>query len=152
MSKIIGLSDKWDKRYIKLAKLVSTWSKDETKVGAVVVVGGDGAIALGYNGFPAGIEDDYRLKDKDKKNKMIIHAEENALRIAGNRASKATIYVFGKAVCNTCARVIVQSGISRIVCMNPEDEHSEKWLESGRDAAKMFEEAHIELTYFKIQE
>lgn len=152
MAKITGLSGKWDKRYIELAKLVSTWSKDETKVGAVVVVDGDGAIALGYNGFPARIKDDYRLKDKNRKNRIIIHAEENALRIAGNRATEATLYVFGKAVCSNCARVIVQSGVSRIVCMDPEDERSENWKESARDAAKMFEEARIELTYFKIQE
>jgi dCMP deaminase len=152
MAKIIGLSDKWDRRFVKLAKLVSTWSKDKAKVGAVVAVERDGAIALGFNGFPVGIKDDYRLKEKKRKNKMIIHAEENALRIAGNRAGGATLYVFGKPICGSCARMIIQARVSRIVSMDPEDEPSDTWRELARDAEKMFKEAHIGLTYFRIQE
>jgi dCMP deaminase len=151
MSEIIGLREKWDKRFIKLAEFISTWSKDKTKVGAVIVVEKDGAIALGFNGFPTGIKDDRRLKDKEEKNKIIIHAEENALRIAGNRANEATLYVFGKPVCSDCAKGIVQFGISRIVCMNPEDEHSKKWQESGRDAIEMFKEAGIKVKYYKVR-
>jgi dCMP deaminase len=152
MARTVGLSDKWDKRFIKLAKLVSTWSKDKAKVGAVVVVEGDGAIALGFNGFPVGIKDDNRLRDKKRKNKMIIHAEENALRIAGNRAREATLYVFGRAICGGCARMIIQARVSRIVSMDPECERSETWRGSGKDAKKMFEEAGIQLTCFEIQE
>jgi len=151
MSEIIGLRGKWDKRFIKLAELVSTWSKDKTQVGAVIADERDGAIALGFNGFPAGIKDNHRLKDREKKNKMIIHAEENALRIAGNRARDATLYVFGKPICITCARMIVQAGISRIVCMNPEDERSEDWRLSGIDATKLFTEAHIGVRHYKLK-
>jgi len=151
-SKISGLGE-WDTRYMELAELVSTWSKDiDHQVGAVVVVERYGAIALGYNGFPERIRDDNRLKDKDTKNRIILHAEENALRMAGDaRTKEATLYVYGKPICRTCAREIVQAGISRIVCMNPEDESSEEWRSLGREAKAMFEEAHIDLTYFKIQ-
>ena len=50
--------DKWDNRYLRLAKEVSTWSKDpSTKVGAVAVLNGS-VLAQGYNGFPRYILDD----------------------------------------------------------------------------------------------
>ena len=44
-------SDKWHKRFMEVAELVSTWSKDpSTKVGAIVV-GPDREIrSTGYNG------------------------------------------------------------------------------------------------------
>ena len=52
------MSDKWDKRFLDLAKHISEWSKDpSTKVGCIVV-GEDREIrSTGFNGFPRGIED-----------------------------------------------------------------------------------------------
>ena len=48
----------WDTRFIDLAKLVSTWSKDpSTKVGAVITDDNNRVISLGYNGFPKNIQD-----------------------------------------------------------------------------------------------
>lgn len=50
---------KWHYRFMELAKLVATWSKDtSTKTGAVIV-GPDKEIrATGYNGFVRGVDDD----------------------------------------------------------------------------------------------
>ena len=76
-----GVSDKWDGRFIELAKHISGWSKDpSTKVGCVVV-GEDREIrSTGFNGFPRGIEDDSdRLEDREQKYPLICHAEENAI-------------------------------------------------------------------------
>jgi deoxycytidylate deaminase len=75
---------KWHKRYLELAKHISTWSKDpSTQVGAVVVTE-SGREYVGYNGFPHGIADtEARLTDREKKYKLTIHAEKNALRKAG---------------------------------------------------------------------
>ena len=54
----VNMSDKWDKRFLDLAKHISDWSKDpSTKVGCIVV-GEDREIrSTGFNGFPRGIED-----------------------------------------------------------------------------------------------
>ena len=51
-------SDKWHKRFMEVAELVSTWSKDpSTKVGAIVV-GPDREIrSTGYNGLVRGVDD-----------------------------------------------------------------------------------------------
>ena len=75
------MSDKWDKRFLHLAKHISEWSKDpSTKVGCIVV-GEDREIrSTGFNGFPRGIEDKQeRLEDREQKYPMICHAEENAI-------------------------------------------------------------------------
>ena len=59
-------TDKWDKRYLALAKFVSEWSKDpRAKVGAIIRNRRGRPVALGYNGFPGGIADDGRLYDKE---------------------------------------------------------------------------------------
>ena len=60
---------KWHKRYLNLAKEVSTWSKDPSrKIGAVAVGSKGQILSQGYNGFPRGIEDDgWRLNDRPTK-------------------------------------------------------------------------------------
>ena len=65
----VYMSDKWDLRFLELARHISDWSKDpSTKVGCVVV-GPDREIrSTGFNGFPRGIEDDDdRLQNREKK-------------------------------------------------------------------------------------
>ena len=67
------MSDKWDKRFLELAKHISGWSKDpSTKVGCIVV-GEDREIrSTGFNGFPRGIEDKQeRLEDREQKLSLI---------------------------------------------------------------------------------
>lgn len=46
---------KWDERFIELARLVATWSKDpSTKVGAVIVRPYRTVASVGFNGFARG--------------------------------------------------------------------------------------------------
>ena len=142
---------KWDQRFIDLAEFILGWSKDpNSKVGAVVVTNEGGAIALEYNGFPAGIEDDERLDNRDLKLDMIIHAEQNALIIAGTQAKGASLYVWGKPICARCAVIIIQAGIDRIIAVNPEDEidKDSEWIEPGKLAMKMFREAGKNIIYY----
>ena len=81
--------NKWDKRYLELAKEISTWSKDpSTKVGAIAVSDQGGVIAQGYNGFPRGVVDAHsRLLDKETKYKYIVHAEMNCIYNAAYQGS-----------------------------------------------------------------
>ena len=80
--------EKWDQRFCDLAKYVSDWSKDpNAKVGAVVFSKRGGDIAIGYNGFPMGVEDTVdRLDDQEVKLELVVHAEQNALIAAGSRS------------------------------------------------------------------
>lgn len=139
---------KWDQRYMDLAKQVSEWSKDtNSKVGAVLLDEETWPIALGYNGFPAGVEDSAeRLQDKELKLNMVVHAEQNALLCAGARARNGIIYVCGKPVCPRCAVLIIQAGIRKVVGIRPEPDRDDdsKWHREGLISLAMFAEAKVD--------
>ena len=81
--------DKWDHRFLALAEHISNWSKDpSTQVGAVIThTRSKRVVSMGFNGFPAGVEDTReRLDDRETKYEMVVHAEQNALMFAGDRA------------------------------------------------------------------
>ena len=71
---------KWDLRFLDLAKLVSTWSDDEsTKVGAVIVGTSNEIRSTGFNGFPRRIKNSDDRKNRPKKYFVTEHAERNAI-------------------------------------------------------------------------
>lgn len=145
--------EKWDKRFVELSQYVSEWSKDpNAKVGAVVVAERGGAMTLGYNGFPMGVEDSAeRLEDSDIKLELVVHAEQNALIAAGPKANGATIYVWGKPVCARCAGAIIQAGIKRVVALSPDSVPAEsKWHKTGKLSIEMFKETGIQVDFYTI--
>jgi dCMP deaminase len=100
--------DKWDRRYLGLAREVSGWSKDpSTKIGAVIADNQGRVVALGYNGFPRNIEDaEEKLALRELKYEMVVHAEVNAVLIAGRSNAGGTVYVHGLPICPRCASVL----------------------------------------------
>lgn len=144
---------KWDERFCLLARHVSEWSKDKTKVGAVLFSRKGGDITIGYNGFPMGVEDlAERLEDTDQKLELVVHAEVNAIIAAGSRSRGATLYVWGKPICSRCAGPIIQAGIKKIYALEPAKNGSSKWDKSGVTAETMFKEAGIEINYYSVKE
>jgi dCMP deaminase len=139
--------NKWDIRYLEMAALVASWSKDpRAKVGAVVVRN-NRVVATGFNGLPSEVLDnEERLTDKKMKLEMTVHAEENALIVAGRNAEGATIYVHGKPVCARCAGSIIQARIQRVVAMHPEMDDNKKsfWRKVGLIALRMLGESGIQ--------
>ena len=140
--------DKWDKRYLALAKEVSTWSKDpSTQVGAVTVGSKKEVLSQGFNGFPRGIEDsDARYKDRQTKYKFVVHAEMNAIYNAtysGVSLDGATLYVYGLPICSECAKGIIQVGIKKVVVKKAKE--LDNWNESVELSKQMFDEADVEL-------
>ena len=110
------MSNKWDLRYLELARTVGTWSKDpSSQIGAVAVGSKGQVLAQGYNGFPRGIFDGgARLNDRELKYKYIVHAEQNLIYNAtynGVSLDQSTIYVTGLPVCYECAKGVIQVGI-----------------------------------------
>lgn len=114
----------WDKRWMDLACLISTWSKDRSRqVAAVVVDDRNVLLSVGWNGFPRGVNDDIENRHKrPDKYKWTEHAERNAIY---NAASKG-ISLLGSKIylpwypCSDCARAIIQSGITSVVCVEPD--------------------------------
>lgn len=134
---------KWDIRFLELARHISTWSKDpSTKVGAVIVDSHRRVIGLGYNGFPRGVEDsNERLNDRPTKYAMVVHAEVNAVLNATQSVEGATVYIWPLMACNECAKVLIQSHISRVVTPKIV---SDRWIQSNDIAIAMFKEVGIE--------
>lgn len=111
--------EKWNLRWLRVAREISSWSKDpSSKIGAVAVVD-NRLVAHGYNGFPASIKDKEEwLNDRDIKIDMMIHAEMNLLIDAAqtSRSLKGSIvYVYGLPPCSRCVTHLWAAGVSKLV-------------------------------------
>ena len=138
---------KWDHRFLEMAKLVASWSKDpSTKVGAVIVDEDKRVRGVGYNGFPTGVQDiDGRLEDREKKYKFIVHAEQNAILNSDLStmlyARTGTLYCT-MFPCAGCAKVIIQCGaISELI--TPTGAKLARWDDDHKIADEMLFEANI---------
>ena len=108
--------EKFDKSYLEMAEV---WAQNSyckrRKVGALLVKDRT-IISDGYNGTPSGFEN--ICEDENGVTKpYVLHAEANAIsKIAksGNSAEGATLYVTASP-CMECAKLIIQSGIRRVV-------------------------------------
>ena len=105
-----------DKSYLRMAQI---WAEnsycERRKVGAILVKD-KMIISDGYNGTPAGFEN--VCEDTDGTTKpYVLHAEANAItKVArsNNSSEDSTLYVIASP-CVECAKLIIQSGIRRVV-------------------------------------
>ena len=140
--------DKWDKRFMEMARLVSTWAscyRQGRKIGAVIVLD-KRVMTTGYNGAPSGVrtctERCECLRDKlgiasGTRHEVCyaVHAEQNAIIQAaklGIRIDGATLYCTHQP-CILCAKMIINSGIRRVVYEQgyPDDFSQEILREAG---------------------
>lgn len=137
--------DVWNRRFLELSDFISTWSKDpSTKVGAVIVDPNRRIVSTGYNGLPIGVVDDKdRLEDREKKYKMILHAEENAIMFSRRDLSGCSLYVSSLPPCSHCASLIIQSGIKDVYVWD--SVVPDRWMESLKMTETMFGEADVSL-------
>lgn len=125
--------------------MASVWAENShctrNKVGCLIV-NNRTIISDGYNGTPSGFPN--LCEDCDNKTlPTVLHAEANAItKIARstNSAEGSTLYVT-LSPCFDCAKLIIQSGIKRIV-------YSETYRNT--DSFKLFEQAGIEIKQLKI--
>lgn len=132
----------WDKRFIDMAALVASWSRDpSTKTGAVLVRPDKTIASIGFNGFPKGMSDDERLyADRDVKLSRIVHCEMNALLNCKEKVSGYTLYTWPFLSCDRCAVHVIQAGVKRVVA--PKNE-VERWQAAFSIARSFFEEAGV---------
>ena len=138
--------NKWDWRFLRLAAEVAKWSKDpSTQVGSVIVNAKNQVLSLGFNGFPRGISDDFRLQDRTIKYEMVVHAEANALLHAKEDVEGATLYLWPFLSCSRCAALVIQSGIKRVVAPEATPEQLERWGDAFKLSHDMFYEAKVKV-------
>jgi len=142
-------STKWDERFLDLAKLCGSWSKDpSTQVGAVIVDDNNRIVSIGFNGFPQSVEDsEERLVDRETKYDIIVHAEANALMFANKSPKGCTLYTWPFQPCSRCAGLIIQSGIIRVVSVI----HDEvRWKKNFELAGQLFKESSVLLELYNV--
>ncbi len=118
----------WDKRFLEMARLVSTWSKDpSSQFGSVIVDNDKRIVSVGFNGFAKGFDDsEERLKDRQFKYRHVLHSEENCILNARQDIKGLTIYVTG-VPCSLCMSRIAQSGLTKVVCYKPTEDYLSRW-------------------------
>ena len=147
----------WDEFYIGMCLHASTKSKDRsTKLGAIIVGANQEVLAIGFNGFPRGIDDnEERYHERPTKYAITEHAERNAIYNAarsGIALEGATMYLpFEPTPCTDCSRGVIQSGIKRIIGTDVKfTGKGIQWDEDLALALEMLEMAGIERTVVSV--
>ena len=108
--------EKFDERYLEMAGLWARNSYCQRRQVGALIVKDKMIISDGYNGTPSGFEN--ICEDENGVTKpYVLHAEANAItKVAksGNSSQGATLYVTASP-CLECAKLIIQSGIKRVV-------------------------------------
>jgi dCMP deaminase len=133
---------KLDQRYMRMARI---WAEnsycERRKVGALLVKD-KMIISDGYNGTPSGFEN--ICEDENNMSKpYVLHAEANAIsKIARsyNSSDNSTMYVTASP-CIECAKLIIQSGVKRVV-------YGEKYR--IMDGVELLERADIEVIFLEL--
>ncbi|MEK6862143.1 MAG: deaminase [Nanoarchaeota archaeon] len=145
------MTEKWDRRFLELAKHIAQWSKDpSTKTGAVIVNKDNRIISTGFNGFPQGILDsEERYNDRELKYQMIIHGDLNAILFARQDLTGYTLYTWPFMSCSKCASLVIQSGIARCVAPKTPEDIDSRWHDSLELSKQLFKEAGIKLDIYE---
>ncbi len=143
----------WDEYFIGMADAVSKRATCDRGRSGCVIVKNRQMLVTGYVGSPKGLphcdEVGHFFKKVNHDDGTItqhcvrtVHAEQNAIC----QAAKLGIALDGSTLycrmtpCRTCAMLIINCGIKRVVC--------EKRYHSATESEEMFKEVGIKLDYF----
>jgi dCMP deaminase len=116
----------WDQYFMRLAHVAASRSNCmKRSVGAIIVNPDKQIVATGYNGTTFGFDNCFSGGCKRCNNPKVtqgeslelcvcIHAEENAILIAGRVQTKECSLYATAYPCGLCAKFIIQSGIKKI--------------------------------------
>ena len=146
----------WDEYFMKLAWVVMSRADCTRRQVGTIVVKDFRIISTGYNGTPHGIKNCseggcLRCQKRDQgkidwyeyeESCVCIHAEQNAIIQAayqGISTKGATLYSTTNP-CSSCAKILINAGISRLVC---------KTLHHDLDGIKLLEKAGVRVEEYK---
>lgn len=143
----------WDEYFMELANTASKRATCDRGRSGCVIVKNRHVLVTGYVGSPAGLPHCDEVghlfsktihSDGSISNHCIrtVHAEQNAICQAARRGialEGATLYC-RMTPCRTCAMLIINCGIKRVVC--------ERKYHKGAESEEMFRQAGIELEFF----
>ena len=146
--------NKWDKRFLDLAALVASWSKDpSTQTGAVIVRPDKSVASVGFNGFPMTMPDhDTLYHNREEKYSRIIHCEMNAALFSHDTSMKGyTLYTVPFMSCDRCFVHMVQLGIVRFVYPKATEEQLTRWGDAFDRVLDYADECDVEMVEVKYE-
>lgn len=143
----------WDEYFMELANTASKRATCDRGRSGCVIVKDKQLLVTGYVGSPAGLphcdEVGHLFRqsidaDGNISNHCVrtVHAEQNAICQAARRGialDGATLYC-RMTPCRTCAMLIINCGIKRVVC--------ERKYHSGAESEELFRQAGVKLEFF----
>ena len=143
----------WDEYFMEIARTVAKRATCDRGKSGCVIVRDRQILVSGYVGSPKGLphcdevghlfkkvlHDDGSITNHCMRT---VHAEQNAICQAaklGISLNEATLYC-KMTPCRTCAMLIINCGIRRVVC--------EKKYHAGTESEEMFRMAGVELEFF----
>ena len=144
----------WDEYFMEIARTVAKRATCDRGKSGCVIVRDRQILVSGYVGSPKGLphcDDEGHLFKKvihddgtiTNHCMRTVHAEQNAICQAaklGISLNEATLYC-KMTPCRTCAMLIINCGISRVVC--------EKKYHAGSESEEMFRMAGVNLEFFE---
>ena len=131
-----------DTKYLRMATIWAENSYCKRRQVGALVVKDHMIISDGYNGTPSGF--DNICEENNVSFPYVLHAEANAitkLARSNNNSDGATLYVTASP-CIECAKLIIQSGIKRVV-------YSEAYRLD--DGLQLLKRANIETVLLEIK-
>jgi len=143
----------WDEYFIELANAAAKRATCDRGRSGCVIVRDKQVLVTGYVGSPKGLPhcDDigHLMKKVTHDNGTVtqhcvrtVHAEQNAICQAARRGialEGGTLYC-RMTPCRTCAMLIINCGIERVVCQHR--------YHAGEESEEMFRQAGVKLDYF----
>lgn len=143
----------WDEYFMEIANTVATRATCDRGRSGCVIVRDRQILVTGYVGSPVGLphcdEVGHQFKKMIHEDGTVtthcvrtVHAEQNAICQAakdGIALKGATLYC-RMTPCRTCAMLIINCGIKRVVC--------EKKYHAGSESEEMFAQAGVALEFF----
>ena len=142
----------WDEYFMEVSNSISKRATCDRGRSGCVIAKDRQILVTGYVGSPKGLphcdEVGHQMKKMLHEDGSVtqhcvrtVHAEQNAICQAARRGISidgATLYC-RMTPCRTCAMLIINCGITRVVC--------EKKYHAGEESEKMFAEVGISLEY-----
>jgi len=152
MDKNNNIRPSWDEYFLEITRTVATRATCDRGRSGCVIVRDKQILVSGYVGSPTNLPhcDDvgHQMKTmihEDGKSTQhcvrTVHAEQNAITQAaklGISINNSTLYC-KMTPCRTCAMMIINCGIKRVVC--------EKMYHAGGESEEMFKQAGVELVF-----
>jgi dCMP deaminase len=129
-----------DQQYLRMAQVWADSSYCQRKKVGCLIVKNQTIISDGYNGTPRGFDNVCESSEDGETLWHVLHAEANALtKIArSNQSSEGATLYTTLSPCKDCSKLILQSGITRVVYLNDLSDRSglDFLFEAGIDTIK----------------